>query len=1716
MVPVLVLLALTTAAPEAQVKVLSALNKTDGVTETSEKGSRKLEVVTGEGRSTDGDGALRLSGTTAEGERNHYLGIVIPLAEPHDLRESLVRFDARTDHPEHTQAFYVRLYNRGETKPAMSFQRWDGNPLTDQWRTHALRYGANSAVLRWEPAVVEERVPDRVDRIEFIIGSHAQKVEVSLMVDQLRAQVIPTGGTLPPEGGKLLALNDTDGVQPTYETIERVLEVVTGEGQTTDGDGALHFAGTTAETDGNHYVGLSLPLPFPVDLRQHRLQIDVRSDHPETTRAFYIRFYNDGETKPALSFINWDSGVPGAEWRTINLQAGLSLSGLTWEPAVLEERVPSRVNRVEVIIGSSAKKVPVDVYVDHLRAVAKLSTLADLKVPKKLVIETPLVVDGRPAASILIPAGEVYRQAADQVAAAIKDKAGAALPVRVATAADREPGETVILLGTALSNPALLVLYGRLLTPVDNVCPGTGGALVQTVHDPFGKGVNAVVLGASDEAGLARAVALFTAQVAKLPAGRSLVLPKLFERGYGEDFLKRFGYADDPDSPARLEAALKEGQRALDTGRHTSIAGVLEGVATRYQLTGNSHEAQAFVKLWDLYEQSAKADPRKFGGPWGFDSDFPSRQVVCGWDNLEEDPSLSDEERLKVTRTMARWLAEAVVPKCAGAARGSHVPHNHNTFPALGTLMAGLYYGRSYEIQEAGEWLDIADSLFRRQMGYFKPQEDCNGYQWLTNGHLMRYCLARPDLTLFENGNAKKIVDYAIGTMNNLGYQVPYGDTGSWQCWFSELICLDLHALVTGDPAAAWAAALKRRISGRRELYSYYGTAAGELPTAYDGVRMFPLEPAYFATFPVDPAPPVERRYDKVAFREKMDPQAAYLLLDGLSNGGHKHLDGNSVEQLTWYDRIWLADNDYFKAQVKYHNSLLVFRDGQSTAIPAYAELLGYGETEKYGYARTRMAAYSGVTWDRAVIWLKQPKAFVVLDRLLADEPGEYQLRLLWHGIGEATVDERGMLLKQRGPEMWLQPAPGPTLSVYHDDALGANWKGYPHADPVVHSLTALARVKLEAGQSYLYATALHGSPQPGAKPWRLAYVDGGDAVLVHTEGGTLAVGLGPIDIKVAEGDFRTDAQVVAADAQGVSLLGATQAQAQGIPVLESALPTCVDYPLPDAAMALDFLPIRAPVANLTAGADAPAHRERWSVQPQPELLVLSGNRGLPGAADLGATLTGEPQPAAVNVFSGKPNDLANLRDGSAANSTDTAVMYDPDQTVTLTIDLGAEAVVKAVRWQQWWAATSSKKTAYLLKKATVAVSSDGFRNDTRPIGEVTDPGPHPDFGLPIEYRVAVPDAKARQVRLVIEPQPGSAVYLAEVLVEGRLPDGAAQVVPYAPTRVTTARLVKGAPPAVLLATGQGTLLALDQAGGRLWSVSYGDRLNDVTAADLDGDGLDEVIVARQDHHVTVLDATGQERWSRKLELYRSPPYVNLVRTGDLDGDGRPEIIAGGENWRFYAFSGDGKELWNYEAVHPSRSGAVADLDGDGQAEVICGTHYYAASVLKSDGTRQWAYSFGPICYDVATGSFDGDQTRGVVFGGGDGYLHYVDSAGKARLKFNAGDEVRRVATGDLDGDGKDEILGGSENFYVYCFAADGTSRWRSDVGSEVRALETASVPGGAVALVGTNAGDLLTFDAAGKVKAVSRLGAAVVDIAIDGDSVLVATADGRLRRLAF
>ncbi len=239
--------------------------------------------------------------------------------------------------------------------------------------------------------------------------------------------------------------------------------------------------------------------------------------------------------------------------------------------------------------------------------------------------------------------------------------------------------------------------------------------------------------------------------------------------------------------------------------------------------------------------------------------------------------------------------------------------------------------------------------------------------------------------------------------------------------------------------------------------------------------------------------------------RASFDPGREYLWLDGLSNGGHKHDDGNSISRITDRGRIWLADNDYIRSLPKFHNSLLVFKDGQAVAIPAYCELEAAADGPQQGLSRTVVRNYNGVDWHRTIVWNKG-KCFLVFDDLVAQEAADFDFHCLWHTVGEVRLTAEGLEVEQKGPRFFVKNAPGVQLKLSHDAELGRNWAGYPFAKPVVHSLRQVKSVRLAKGQRAGFANLLYASDDATPQQFAIAGGDNGRVSVTDAQGKLLAL----------------------------------------------------------------------------------------------------------------------------------------------------------------------------------------------------------------------------------------------------------------------------------------------------------------------------------------------------------------------------------------------------------------------------------------------------------------------------------------------------------------------------------------------------------------------------------------------------------------------------------
>lgn len=1543
---------------------------------------------------------------------------------------------------------------------------------------------------------------------------------------------------------------------------EKRMEVNSDKRFVTDGDKSLHVVGSVKTEDGNQYLGFKLKVQ-PFDLQGKALFLDAATSTPKVTNAFYLRLYDD-QGKLVASWNSWGDLLKD-KTQTFRFIPGGSKKGMAWEQDSVKSDRLDHVATVELIIGTKEKNVTFDGFFDNLRTEeTNMRTMKDVTAPKKLYPSTTVIENGKPSAAIVAPQSADMQSVVESFRKRLQEVTGLAFAVvdEKSVKPEHLRSSNLILLGNSENNRLIEGLYARYQTAVDAVFPGIGGHEVRTISDPWGTGRDAVVLGGSDAKGVSDATEDFLTRLEK--AGKT-TLPPTLSIVLGPDAQKRFGstFSDVPKD--YVDQQIKAGKNALATGAHTGVTSQLANLGLKYAWTGKRSYAEAFKAIAYLMYDFYLSKPDTYGGPWGMDADFTLYQLIPAWDAVEESDALTDEDRLKITKILYEFTTTDVARKAAGVVGNRHVRFNHQTFPALGLLYAADYFGKYYNLSEAEDWMSIADECFQVQSDSTKSHEDCNGYQWLTNGHTLRYCLAKPDFRMFENGNARKVADYSIIGMDNLGYQATYGDVGGPFGWFSEYVPLKAAEWFYKDGRYQWVIERKRGLRATNNLCDFETTHKTVEPTDLAHPIAWPLEPMYYDTFGEEGRPSADKCVDKVVFRSSFDPKDQYLLLDGLSNGGHRHYDGNSIVRLTQNGRIWLADCDYIKSLPKFHNGVLIFKDGQSQTIPSYTELEHFADFPTSAFSTTTLRNYAGVDWHRHIVWQKE-KYFVVIDQMEAKDANRYDFRCLWRGLGKTNVTDRGLDLEQKeGERFHIQTVPGHQFKLQDDAEYGRNYSVYQYCDPVVRNFQILASPTLKAGETFNHVSVLYGENDARRLKLKVdslgqnTYLISGDVTaMVGVEslrrpnpgkdsGPTQQVTRLPGGLEIAAAQFHITAQ-------HASLVGATLFRwtIGGKKVeFKSATPTDVDInfttgkaegkqatpvsglkagmePLVANALGDMYTSVLPPAASAsTSQTKAPALQKAWSFKEQLDNYLLSGNSGQFEAADLGAMIVATPAPSAANCFSGQPQtpkDISRLVDGGTAN-TENCVMWDDDVPVVVTMDLKKPCQLTKVIVKAWFATSSSKGRIFQLGQLLGEASNDGFRQDVRKVIELGDTKTYNSWGDPVPYKFENLNCEAAQLRLTLTPRKGTGIYISELEVWGNRTGLAEEFAKKGKTgmpshifqSLATADLNGDGAAEIIAGSTNGKVYAIDAQGKLLWNFVTNGPVHAVAADDLDGDGKVEVIAGSDDTCVYVLDSSGKERWRFDVPYYKRKGIVRVVFTTDLEGDGKKEVIAGADSWRYYALDCNGKEKWHVESVHGSTAGCAADLDGDGKSEVVCGTEYYWWPCAGSDGKVRWSYSTrtGPKCNSVCAADVNGDGKKEVIFGGADTNISVVGYDGKLLWQYNTGDEVTHVLAADLDGDGKAEVIASSLSFNVYALKGDGTRLWRCDLGDGVTRIASL----GSRIVAGTENGRVVMLSAEGKVVGSHDAGSEVVALtpipsSAAQRSVVVSTKGGELLTL--
>ncbi|MCA9958027.1 MAG: CapA family protein, partial [Anaerolineales bacterium] len=308
--------------------------------------------------------------------------------------------------------------------------------------------------------------------------------------------------------------------------------------------------------------------------------------------------------------------------------------------------------------------------------------------------------------------------------------------------------------------------------------------------------------------------------------------------------------------------------------------------------------------------------------------------------------------------------------------------------------------------------------------------------------------------------------------------------------------------------------------------------------------------------------------------------------------------------------------------------------------------------------------------------------------------------------------------------------------------------------------------------------------------------------------------------------------------------------------------------------------------------------------------------------------------------------------------------------------------------------------------------------------------------------------------------------------------------------------------PDLLVGAADGRVVTLGLAQSEYWRAALPAAVHVLVGADLDEDGIGDVlsgsddglmtvfeggvvrwqtsldgavtavlllaqpvsdnllIAASGDGRLTALTRDGEQRWSISLGGGR----INQLAQADVYGDGVSDVLAVDDAGQVTAVTQQGELLWQTSLGSAIRQLVTPDLNGDGATEVIVGTHAGTVAALTSTGGVLWRQELGTVVTAVAAADLNGDGLQELLAAGGldHGMLTAFDENGQPLWQsLVAEGGIWAVTVGDVDGDGRFDLALGSDDGQVLLLDASGHLRGQFVTRGPVYALYLADIDQG-------------------------------------------------------
>lgn len=252
---------------------------------------------------------------------------------------------------------------------------------------------------------------------------------------------------------------------------------------------------------------------------------------------------------------------------------------------------------------------------------------------------------------------------------------------------------------------------------------------------------------------------------------------------------------------------------------------------------------------------------------------------------------------------------------------------------------------------------------------------------------------------------------------------------------------------------------------------------------------------------------------------------------------------------------------------------------------------------------------------------------------------------------------------------------------------------------------------------------------------------------------------------------------------------------------------------------------------------------------------------------------------------------------------------------------------------------------------------------------------------------------------------------------------------------------------------GDCDLVALDRNGTATWRAEMAPASCNIhgygtpTTADVDGDGVPEVLVATTEEALYAYDArTGETELSHHLSWWG---YTAPIVT-DFTGSPGREVVVVDLNGDVLVLGSDGEREWNVTLSTTVAEPDVADFDADGRDELAVG-HADGVTLLEPDGSASWETPVEANVNWMASGQADGDDAVEIVVATDAGEVIAVDGRdGSVEWRVDVGEFAAVGAVEDGDGDGQAEVYATARDGKLRAIdGSDGTVEWTTTLTTE-------------------------------------------------------------------